>query len=80
MTADTTVISALTALAAVVLSPVATLVAARWQNKTSLDTTKREMAATVVSANRQKWIDELRNSLAAFQSVSGELLYPSLAR
>jgi hypothetical protein len=75
MTADTTFISALTALAAVVLSPLATLLATRWQNRTSLDTTKREIAATVVSANRQKWIDELRNSIAAFQSLSGELLY-----
>jgi len=41
MTADTTVISALTALAAVLLSPLAALLATRWQDKTNLEVTKR---------------------------------------
>lgn len=46
-------ISALTALVAVILSPIVSLYVA-----------KRQIRASVVSANRQKWIDELRGELS----------------
>ena len=47
------VVSAFTALAAVVLSPVATIYVA-----------KKQINANLVSANRQNWINSLRNEIA----------------
>jgi len=53
MTIDVPLISALTALAAVLISPVI-----------SVYVTNRQIRASIVSANRQKWIDGLRDQLA----------------
>ena len=51
-------ISALTALAAVILSPVV-----------SIYVVKKQINATVVSMNRQKWIDDLRDQLSELISL-----------
>jgi len=53
MTVDPAAISATTALVAVVLSPVVSIYVAR-----------RQIRASVVSANRQAWINQLREALA----------------
>ncbi len=50
---DTTLISAITALVAVVVSPIV-----------SIYITKRQIHASIVSSNRQKWIDNLRDQLS----------------
>jgi ABC-type transport system involved in cytochrome bd biosynthesis fused ATPase/permease subunit len=50
---DTQAISAITALVAVIVSPIISIYIA-----------KRQVHASVVSANRQKWIDSLRDQLA----------------
>lgn len=52
---DTAFISALTALAAVIVAPVVSVYVA-----------KREIRASVVSSNRQAWINRLRDELAFF--------------
>jgi hypothetical protein len=52
------VISACTALVASIVGPVVTLVVA-----------KRQFNATVLSANRQKWIETLRDMIAEFVSL-----------
>jgi hypothetical protein len=52
---DTTSLSALTALAAVIISPII-----------SVYVVNRQFRATVVSANRQNWINQLRNEVAHF--------------
>lgn len=53
MSFDPQFVSALTALVAVIVSPVVSIYVAR-----------RQIRASVVSANRQKWIDQLREQLA----------------
>ena len=53
MTIEPAVISAITALVAVIASPIVSIYVA-----------KRQIRASVVSANRQKWIDQLRDCLA----------------
>ena len=53
MTIEPALISATTALVAVVVSPIVSIYVA-----------KRQIRASVVSANRQKWIDQLRECLA----------------
>lgn len=53
MTIEPALISATTALVAVVVSPIVAIYVA-----------KRQIRASVVSANRQKWIDQLRDCLA----------------
>ena len=55
MAADTEVIAALTALAAVTIGPFVT-----WH------VGKKQIAAQVISSNRQAWINDLRDTLAAF--------------
>jgi len=52
---DTTLISSLTALAAVVFAPMVSVYVA-----------KRQIRASVVSVNRQAWINRLRDELAFF--------------
>ena len=52
---DTAIISSLTALAAVALAPMISVYVA-----------KRQIRASVVSANRQAWINRLRDELAFF--------------
>lgn len=50
---DTALLSAITALVAVAVSPIVSIYIAR-----------RQIRASVVSTNRQKWIDQLRDQLA----------------
>lgn len=52
---DTALISAVTALTAVLVGPVVTLYVA-----------KKQIKSSVVSANRQEWINRLRNEIASF--------------
>ena len=54
---DTPTVSALTALAAVIIGPLASIYVTKY-------VTKRQIHASVVSLNRQKWIDSLRDQLA----------------
>jgi hypothetical protein len=75
MAIDIGAIAAVTGLAAVILTPLATVLVARWQNRTTFDVTRQQIAATIVSASRREWISELRNALAAFQAATNELLY-----
>ena len=56
-------ISAITALAASILGPTVTLVVA-----------KRQFNANVVSANRQRWIDTLREQVAELISLLGSAM------
>jgi hypothetical protein len=53
MLPDLPIISALTALVAVIVSPIV-----------SIYVTRRQIKASIVSTNRQKWIDQLRDHLA----------------
>jgi hypothetical protein len=55
ITLYTSIISGLTALVAVIVGPIVSVYVAR-----------RQIRASVVSANRQKWIDSLRDQLAEF--------------
>ncbi len=58
MTFDLSLVSALTALVAVIVSPVVSVYVAR-----------RQIRASVVSSNRYKWIDQLRDQLAELVSL-----------
>lgn len=42
---------------------------ARQQSRTALRVAQRQISATVISSNRQAWIDKLRDSIAEFQAV-----------
>jgi hypothetical protein len=57
-TLDTGVITALTAFLAVVFSPLVTLAVAR-----------RQLRGSVVSTNRQAWINELRKAVSGYAGV-----------
>ena len=54
------IISAATALAAVIVSPLVSWIIAKRQ----IDIAKRQISATNVSSKRQVWIDELRRDVA----------------
>jgi hypothetical protein len=62
MTETVALISAVTALCAVLLGPLVSL----WSEK-------NRMRVAVLSANRQSWINELRNLIAEFMSLVGYL-------
>lgn len=62
-------ITALTALAAVIISPLVTWLVARRQSETNIEIAKRSIDANLISANRQRWIDDLRNLVAEFQTT-----------
>jgi hypothetical protein len=53
VTIEPALTSAITALVAVIVSPIVSIYVA-----------KRQIRAAVVSANRQKWVDQLRNRIA----------------
>lgn len=70
------IISAATALAAVIVSPLVSWIIAKRQ----IDIAKRQISATNVSSKRQVWIDELRQDVAealALASRIEELRRPS---
>jgi len=57
-------ISALIALVAVIVGPLVSLHIAKRQFLVSLDIAKRQFNASVLSVNRQEWINTLRDQLA----------------
>jgi hypothetical protein len=57
-------IMAITALVAVIISPIVTFAVLRRQIRTSLDIARVQITADLVSANRQQWINTLRDTLA----------------
>jgi len=61
---NTEVIVALTALVAVVVGPVVSLHIAKRQFRVSLDIAKQQFSASVLSVNRQEWINTLRDEIA----------------
>jgi len=58
------VIAALTALVAVIVGPLVSLHIAKRQVLVSLDIAKRQFNASVLSVNRQEWINTLRDEIA----------------
>jgi hypothetical protein len=62
---DLTAIAAiLTALAAVLIAPLVTYFTTQRQIRANLKTTREQIRANLISANRQAWIDRLRDELA----------------
>jgi len=61
---NTEIIVALTALVAVVVGPVVSLHIAKRQFRVSLDIAKQQFSASVLSVNRQEWINTLRDEIA----------------
>ena len=61
---NTEIILALTALVAVVVGPVVSLHIAKRQFLVSLDIAKRQFNASVLSVNRQEWINTLRDQIS----------------
>jgi len=57
-------LSALTALVAVIVGPFVSLHIAKRQFLVSLDIAKRQFNASVLSVNRQEWINTLRDQIA----------------
>jgi len=60
----TTIAAILTALAAVLIAPLVTYFTTQRQIRANLETTREQIRANLVSANRQAWIDKLRDDLA----------------
>jgi hypothetical protein len=58
------IITAVTALVAVIVGPWQSARTARQQIQAGIETARRQIRAEVVSANRQEWINTLRNNLA----------------
>jgi hypothetical protein len=56
----------LTAFAAVIVSPIISLIVTRSQSRTALEVASQQIKASVVSANRQAWINNLRDAIAEF--------------
>lgn len=62
-------IAAGAAVAAAVIGPLVSLWLGRRQNATAEAIACRQVSASLISANRQAWIDQLRDTIAQFQSV-----------
>jgi hypothetical protein len=54
----------LTALAAVLVTPLVSIFVVKKQTNTALEVALRQIRASVVSTNRQRWIDQLRDQLS----------------
>jgi hypothetical protein len=54
----------LTALAAVLVTPLVSVYMVKRQTAIALDVALRQIRASVISANRQRWIDRLRDQLS----------------
>lgn len=65
----TTATAIIAVIGAVIVTPFITLRVARIQTETSLAVARLGIAANVVSINRQRWIDDLRNLVAEFQTT-----------
>lgn len=65
MDIELTLVSAVTALVAVFVGPLVSIYVARKQIKVSADIAKNQINASVVSSNRQVWINRLRDEVAA---------------
>lgn len=66
---DSAWIAASAAVAAAVVGPTAAVYIARLQNRSAASIARRQINASLISGNRQAWIDRLRDSIADFQSV-----------
>ena len=64
ISALTPLAAVLTALAAVLVSPLISVYVVKRQTATALEVALRQIRASVVSANRQCWIDQLRDQLS----------------
>lgn len=56
-------------MAAAIIGPLAALWLGRQQNATAETIARRQISASLISANRQAWIDQLRDAIAQFQSL-----------
>jgi len=63
------IISAITALVAVVVGPIISIYIMRKQNEANIEIAKKNVMASTVSISRQKWIDTLRDCIAELQSA-----------
>ena len=63
------IISALTALVAVIVGPIVSIYIMKNQNINNIRIAERNIHASTVSSSRQKWIDTLRDSIAEFQAL-----------
>lgn len=66
-------LSAITALAAVIISPVITIIVSSYQRRTSIDVTRMQITASTISTNRQDWINTLREIVAELQGVMAQI-------
>ena len=62
-------LTAVTALVAVIVGPLISLFIAKQQNATNRYALRKQIEASTVSANRQTWINTLRDSIAEVQSL-----------
>ena len=63
-------LSAATALIAVIVGPIITLRVSRRQIEATVETSNRQIKASVVSSNRQDWINTLRDTISTFQATA----------
>jgi hypothetical protein len=68
-------IAAITALVAALLGPLVTVYATYRQNMTAARIAHAQMQASVVSASRQRWIDDVRATVSEFLAAVAELHY-----
>jgi len=71
------IISALTALVAVIVGPIVSIYIMNKQNINNIKIAEKNILASTVSSSRQKWIDTLRDSIAEFQTLIFPLSVPT---
>lgn len=65
------IITAVTGLVAVIISPIVTFAVLKRQTRTTLEIARVQITADVVSANRQQWINTLRDTVAELLALLG---------
>ena len=74
------IISALTALVAVIVGPIVSIYIMKKQNTNNIKIAEKNIIASTVSSSRQKWIDTLRDSIAKFQTLIFPLSVPAASQ
>lgn len=66
-------IAAAAAVAAAIVGPLSSVIVASRQNRAAAMVARRQISASLISGNRQAWINNLRDAIAEFQAVLYQL-------